>query len=425
MDYDAIVYGWRNIENKMMYVGFHKTQEEFDGYVTSSESEELRHAWSHGLLNRTILYRGTVSESITFENFILKSVDARVNPMFYNRSNGGGVGCQSFDIITKDMKKIAEKWLGGNDNINKLKREFLANKKLVKSIKKKIEAGHYVIFEEKIENLVNLPRNQVRLVDYDPDHLQEITESMRYDPKGARKLVSPVIVSVDAEGYKLILDGNHTTTAAYNAKWTTLPTIYINSSDFEDNQANYNDFGLLMNHHPKRKKSNTKEDCKKAIMNLLEVSKLEIGSSQFRECCIINLEEYFSKPTITANINSVATILKEQQDIIKYNFKKYGKSDIEQITKGCEYLNPNKAVISITSDSSYNAGVGAILNKMGGLDCWEGIMLVNHRNMHEYDRRNEHHSKLMKALERIHPNAKVEVQYLPSFIDMKNNELHQ
>ena len=52
-------------------------------------------------------------------------------------------------------------------------------------------------------------------------------------------------------------------------------------------------------------------------------------------------------------------------------------------------------------------------------------MLVNHRNMHEYDRRNEHHSKLMKALERIHPNAKVEVQYLPSFIDMKNNELHQ
>jgi hypothetical protein len=150
MNYDAIVYGWRNIENKMMYVGFHKTQEEFDGYVTSSESEKLKHAWSHGLLNRTILYRGTVSESITFENYILKSIDARNNPMFYNRSNGGGVGCQSFDIITEDMKKIAEKWLTGNDNINIIKKEFIANKKLVKSIKKKIESGNYVVFEESI-----------------------------------------------------------------------------------------------------------------------------------------------------------------------------------------------------------------------------------------------------------------------------------
>lgn len=425
MNYDAIVYGWRNIENKMMYVGFHKTQEEFDGYVTSSESEKLKHAWSHGLLNRTILYRGTVSESITFENYILKSIDARNNPMFYNRSNGGGVGCQSFDIITEDMKKIAEKWLTGNDNINIIKKKFIANKKLVKSIKKKIESGNYVVFEEAIEKLVNLPRNQVRLVDYDTYHLQEITDSMRYDPKGARELVSPVIVSVDPNGYKLILDGNHTTTAAYNAKWTTLPTIYINSSDFEDSQANYNDFGLLMNHHPKRKKSNTKEDCKKSIMNLLEITKLHIDSNKFRECCIINLEEFYTRPVIVANIRAVAVIIKEQQDIIKYNFKKYGKSDIAEITKRCEYLNPNKAVISITSDSSYNAGIGAILNKMGGMDCWEGIMLVNHRNMYEYDRRDEHHYKLTKALERIHPNAKVEVQYLPSFVDMRNNELHK
>lgn len=423
MKYEAIVYGWRNIDNGMMYIGFHKTQEEFDGYVTSSENEELRHAWSHGLLNRTILYRGTVEESITFENYILKFVNARVNDKFYNRSNGGGVGCQSFDIITEEMKKVADKWLKGNDNINKINKQYLSNKKLVKSIKRKIEAGHYVVFQEKIENLVDLPRNQVRLIDYDPKHLDEIVERMKDDPKSARKNVSPVIVVVDSKGDKMILDGNHTTTAAYMAKWTTLPVIYINSSDFEDSQANYDDFGLLMNHNPKIKKSNTKEDCKKAIMNLLDVSKLEIDDRQFREICLTNLSEYFTKPTIASNLVAVSNSIKEHQDIIKYNFKKYSKSEISFKTEQVEENYPNVAVISITSDASYNAGVGAILNKMGGMDCWNGIMLVNHRNMKEYDRRNEHHNKLMKALERIHPKAKVEIEYLPSFINMKKNEL--
>jgi hypothetical protein len=84
--YDAITYGWRNIENDKMYIGYHKTNEIHDGYVFSSENEEANLAWSYGLLKRSILYRGKQSVAITLENFLLKFVSAHKNDQFYNQS---------------------------------------------------------------------------------------------------------------------------------------------------------------------------------------------------------------------------------------------------------------------------------------------------------------------------------------------------
>lgn len=419
--YSAITYGWRNIANGKIYIGYHKTNEEWDGYITSSENKEMREAWSNGLLKRTVLYKGTVEKAITFENYLLKKIDAIRNSNCYNNSVGGGVGCSSFDIIDEDMIKLADKWLAGK-SIPVEKQNGLWNRALLKSIKSKIKKGHYLILEQPTEEIYKLPKNQVRFENINPQHVDEIKEQMM-DPSRARKFIQPIIVVVKTDGSKMILDGNHTVTAAYLANWTNIPVIYINSSEFEDSQANYDAFGLLMNHQELVKKSNDKESCKRAIINLINnLGDINIYSQKFRDICIQELSFFYSERRIATNIDVVLKLLKEEEDIRTHNFKKYSKKEIEFETEVLERKNPDVAVISITSDSSYNAGVGAILNKMGGMDTWQGIMLISHRNMHEYRRREEHHDKLKKALDRIHPNCKVKIEYLPAFVNTKTNE---
>ena len=86
--FDAIVYGYRNQDNGMMYIGFHKTSDVNDGYVFSSENQELKKAWGLGRLRRSILYRGTAETAITMERKLLKYGNARRSDKFYNNSNG-------------------------------------------------------------------------------------------------------------------------------------------------------------------------------------------------------------------------------------------------------------------------------------------------------------------------------------------------
>jgi len=86
--YSGITYGWRNIDNGKMYIGYHKTTEVDDGYIFSTEDVDANEAWEYGRLEQHILYKGDQSVAITLENFLLKHVDAIKNPKFYNRSVG-------------------------------------------------------------------------------------------------------------------------------------------------------------------------------------------------------------------------------------------------------------------------------------------------------------------------------------------------
>lgn len=423
MKYEAIVYGWRNIINGKMYIGFHKTEEEFDGYVTSSEDDELKYAWSNGHMRRTILYRGSQSVAITLENFLLKSVKANKNPEFYNKSVGGGKGCvKDFSNLTESVKRVGEDWIKGIEPEENLDYLDIADQDVTASIKARIEAGHYIVYQANTKEVYSLPKNQIRFNSIEPEHLEDIKDFMRDDPKRARENVSPIVIVVDEFGNKMILDGNHTITAAYEVGWTNVPVIYINSSEFLNKQANYDDFGLLMNHQEKRKKPNTKADLKRGILNLIQTTGLDINSTTFKNTALRNLVKYYSKSAIAHNIKSVAKMLREEQDVLSNNFKRYTKKELESVVAELEQKNPAAGIISISSDRSMNDGIGAVLNKMGGMNTWEGIIVVSHRNMTEYRARKQHSDKLKKALERVHPNAKITVKELPAFVKLSKKK---
>ena len=425
--YDAITYGWRNIENGKMYIGYHKTNEELDGYVFSSEDEEANLAWSYGKLKRSILYRGKQSVAITLENFLLKFVSANKNDQFYNRSVGGGEGCVTdFSNLTDAIKKIGIDWIQGIDPVY-LTTQSKINKVEMQLLCYHVKNGKYRIHPaEKVKEIHKLPRNQVRLNVIEHEHKEAIVERMKDDPAAARKNVSPVIVCVHDNGYMEIIDGNHTIDAANDAGWLEIPVIYINYSEFKFKQENIDYFGYMMNHEEKIKKPNSKDDLKQAIMRFTNSHKeLTIGSDDFKEAFVDAYGEFWSKKQIVKSIESVKDHIETLEAMKNRNFKVYSKKELKVITDKLAEENPGHAVISITSGSCYNAGVGAVANKAGEMDTWNAIMVVSHRTLNEYNvykKSGGSEEKLNAAMARMNDKLKCKVIVLESFVDAKKSK---
>lgn len=425
--YDAITYGWRNIENGKMYIGYHKTNEEFDGYVFSSEDEEANLAWSYGKLKRSILYRGKQSVAITLENFLLKSVNANKNDQFYNRSVGGGEGCVTdFSNLNDAIKKVGLDWIQGIDpvyvtaksQVSQNEMEFLCHH---------IKNGKYRIHEkEKVDEIYALPRNQVRLNIIEHEHKEEISERMRNDPAAARKNVSPVIVCVHENGYKEIIDGNHTIDAAKDAGWLEIPVIYINYCEFKNKQENIDWFGYAMNHEEKIKKPNSKDDLKQAIIRFTySHDHLTIGTKKFKEAFIHAYGKFWTPKSIVKSIDSVKDHIETLEAMKNRNFKVYSKKELKAITDKLAEENPGHAVISITSGSCYNAGIGAVANKAGEMDTWDAIMVVSHRTLNEYNvykKSGGSEEKLKAAMARMNEKLNCQIIVLDSFVDAKKSK---
>ena len=424
--YEAITYGWRHILNGKMYIGYHKTNEIYDGYVFSSEDPEANLAWSYGLLKRSILYRGKQSVAITLENFLLKSVSAHKNDKFYNQSVGGGEGCvKDFSNLTDEIKKVGLDWIAGIDPVYSTTKSRI-NKDAMELLSEHVKSGRYQVHgAEKVSEIYALPRNQVRLNVIEHEHKEAIVEKMTDvdNIADARKNVSPVIVCVHENGYKEIIDGNHTIDAAHDAGWTEIPVVYINYSEFKFKQENVDYFGYMMNHEEKIKKPNSKDDLKQAIMRFTTShNHLVIGTERFKEAFIDAYGRFWSKKQIAKSIESVKDHLETLEAMKNHNFKVWSKRELKAVSDKLAEENPGHAVISITSGSCYNAGVGAVANKAGEMDTWNAIMVVSHRTLNEYNswkKKGGSEDKLNAAMKRMNEKLKCQVIVLESFVKTK------
>ena len=421
--FEAFVYGWRNVDNGKMYIGYRKSSEIHDGYVTSSEDPEMKADRSLGLLHRSILFRGTSSDAITMERKLLKHADARRNDKFYNKSNGGGAGIRDYNTITDEEAKVGIDWINGIDPVEKYDIYDLVDNVMVSEILTNVKEGKYQIIEIPVSEISKYKQNQVRLMMYNPKHRADIAAFMRDNPSEARKHISPIIVLVDKYGVRWIIDGNHTSGAVQDAGWVTAPVIFLNSSLFGDKQSNIDQFGILANHNPKMKQGNKAEDCQRAVINLYTRNLADLDdaehtifrSEKFKQTCLTAFYGLWSNQVIVANLNKAIKRVRTEKAIADLNFQVYSKKDLDALIKPIQQKDPTLAVISVTSGSVYNSGIGGILNKMGGLNTWNGVLVVHHGGLSEYEAWQDSEAKLKAALNRVHPNCKIKYVLLDSF----------
>ena len=199
--YDAYVYKAKNKTKKnKKYLGYHVGKP--DGtYLHSSEDEEFQidFANSKNDFEMQVLAFGSKIEMATLEYEMLTEVDAKNNPEYYNKSNGGGMY-----VKRTKYKKVEELW------------QNIMNKKFP------------IIMEDKTK-IKDMERFQVRVANTDPDHLRTLTDIMM-DLHGDLKEWEPVHVLEDYndDNSDLMINGNHTTISANNVDHVLeMPVMYI------------------------------------------------------------------------------------------------------------------------------------------------------------------------------------------------------
>jgi hypothetical protein len=420
-EFEAIVYGWRNIIDGKMYIGFHKTTEIYDGYINSSKDEELTEAWSYGSLERFILWTGSVSECITLENFALKYAKRELNwNMFYNQSVGGGVGIVSFDTLTDEMEFAVVDFMNGHNPVEPEVDLFEAtDRDLIKEVVKGIKNGKYKHVKSSVDNVVTFKRNQVRLNMILEEKVAQIADRMSEDPKKARKQIEPVVVLI-MDGENIIIDGNHTINASKRAGWSSVDVVYINFSDFGFNFANVDSFGYLMNHDEKVKTLNSKEDCRRAIVKLYNQIKLrdetvDIESGKFKNTCLETYKGLWTAKTIVGNLNSAIKQVRNDEANASRNFKIWDKKELISMTEKSKSKNPGHTIVRISSEKSFNAGFGGVVHKMVSDGLKEGKLLIHHNNIHDYDNWSIAEDKLKGAISALSADYNITYEVLDAF----------
>ena len=140
-----------------------------------------------------------------------------------------------------------------------------------------------------------------------------------------------------------------------------------------------------------------------------------LTGEKFKTTCEKILYPEWTKSQISANLKSAIERIKTDAAHAELNFQTYSKPELDAIIRQITDNDIEMPVISVTSGSIYNAGLGAILNKAGEMDVWKGIIVTHHSGIGDYERWADSENKLIKAMKRIHPDCKIKYVVLDSF----------
>ena len=180
-DYEGFLYKFTNLDNNKIYIGVHKG-EWGDGYWTSTTDEQfLELLRSDGKFKYEILEFGNYDTMTSREYDMLSSVNAKSNPLYYNKSNG-------------------------SPKYKTVRRE------LVNEIYERIMDGEFDIGKESVDDLVDIERLQVRLEDisgHQTTIAQKVDDNLGNTDKFFTTVLEDYKKGESAVFSRLRIDGNH------------------------------------------------------------------------------------------------------------------------------------------------------------------------------------------------------------------------
>lgn len=288
--YEAYVYKISIVDTGKSYIGFRSKP--YDGtYFYSSEcpvfAKDLGKAKK---IVYEILEYGSVIDMATREREMLREVNAKNNPLYYNKSNGGG----KYAIAS-----------------------FSKAEDLVDSIYNG-ELNSY-IQNVPITILMDLDRIQVRILD-DSKHTKQITDRVNDnwgDEDFIRKtFICHVLEDYDGKGSHRLLNGSHTREGIFNSKvgkTAEIPTMIIPKSIWSElDETDLEAVGLMLNPREKNPKKPSEDlSIQKQLLSRYFKKNVPIDS-------VINktwLKDRFfmTSNQITSLIKSTTKVLMKQQ----------------------------------------------------------------------------------------------------------------
>lgn len=427
MNYAAICYFWKNKEtNDIVYVGYHKTDDESGDYYTASTTNPgFHHLWNKGELERVVFFKGTVEQCISLEHYILSKMNAKNNAIMFNETNGGGAGCDLI-LVNDSMKKIASEVINGTFKQQNIASVHLNNITLAKKLVAKLAANSYATAELYIGEISNLPKIQVRMKLRHDHHINLIADRMS-NPEQARKIVKPVVIVTFPNGINKLLDGNHTLRAAIKAGWQTLPVVYIPASEFNYDFNVMNDFGTEKNKRVEVKEGNSKDDVKKNILHYHEQG-VAFNSEEMKAILTEKFGDEYSQSILSALIVSVRNQMHIERENSKYNFYTYDKEELANKVNNYFLENPGSGCISQSADKVIFSGIGGVVNsfrqksKGKNWDKPKGKIFIHFSNIDDW-RDRDNLERITRDCLKIAKLDWVQLEYLPCFIDAETGEM--
>jgi hypothetical protein len=256
----SLVYEW--FDGIKWYIGVHK--ETHVPYWGSSTDKDFKKVLINpkSKLTLTIHAWGSYDEMKQLEHEMLTKVDAKNNPLYYNKHNGfPGVKPIDFDKVEKIRNEID--WIrdGRKDKENDF--EYIGFEYLSKI--------NYPISE-----LYNQSKLQVRYETIDRENLDKIKSKIRVSmgdiTEGAKPPVYLIDVNFEGEFYdKLLISGNHTISAYYELdgiyREAELPIIELGPEIHSQlSEAELYALGNELNSEVSTAKSYSKEDAEKELL---------------------------------------------------------------------------------------------------------------------------------------------------------------
>ena len=188
--YQGYTYKYTDLDSNRKYVGVHKGCVT-DSYKHSSRNVEFNKIFQNptSRLKYEVLSYGTFREMLNLEHKLLKKVNAKDNPEYFNKTNG----VQQY--MTPDLESCRE-------------------------MVEMIQSNQFPItYEDKNEH-VDMERLQVRY--QDDDKLQKLITQKLDDAGGSVEKCNPIVVfeGRGKKGGDIRIDGNHTFYGALASKHT-------------------------------------------------------------------------------------------------------------------------------------------------------------------------------------------------------------
>jgi hypothetical protein len=427
------VYGFRNIENGMMNIGYKSPKTDKLDYISSISSAQFWDDFYKGKLEKSLLFEGSALEddiAQTLEWFGLDYGMSWNKNMFYNKSNNAH--CIDESLLTEEHKQTVVDWIEGRSNGIVPTDRFVQDKATVTAIHEAIKSGQYKVVLEPVKTVHRYKRNQIRVEQIDVNHVRKIKSRFDQNPKDAWDwlMKDPVVVVVSNQNNRIVhtvLNGNNRLEAVSKTAHKEIPVVYINETEFgadeKTRDANYDLFGLLENKEDFIvRKTNTDADIKRNINNFLVSEGFDLSDPLQVESARELIYERFSlitedKKKLNGIFRSILNDFATQQNALKYqdNLIAYDDNFLNNYKVKKYELKGTAAIHATASKAEHAVALGYIVHRMYNMKKKKGAIVLYFKSKNELaiEDQNKHIDKLRSMIEFMQLDVTVDV--LPAF----------